>query len=381
MTDEYRETQDRSWFGQLGGSLGGAVLGLALFVASFFLLSWNEKRAVDALVALDHGQAMVISVPPAPVDPANDGRLIHVSGPVSVTGDLTDPSFQITAPQALRLRRQVEMYQWHQTKEEKTERRVGGGETTQVTYRYALDWSATPIRSGDFAQPDGHANPAMPYSDQIIDTHAARLGDYQLQPGQISQLDDFISLSAQTTAPVPPGFHWDGDILIRGQGGASPQLGDIRIRFSQVPAQPVSVIAAQSGRALTGFHGDRGVTIALIRPGIHDANSMFAQAKTQEATLTWILRVVGFVMMTAGLVLAASPLVWLANILPFLGSLAGAATFVLALVVSIPLSAATIALAWIAVRPLIAVAVLAAGVVVAVLLIRGRRSNGAGQRT
>ncbi|MEQ8815655.1 MAG: TMEM43 family protein [Thalassobaculum sp.] len=360
--DSFTEVSEKSWASRLGGSLAGALVGVLLFAGSFFVLVWNEGRAVDAIVALDAGAGMVVVVPADRVDPANDGRLIHVSGPATVTAPLVDPVFKVGGDRLLRLERRVEMYQWREDKETSTETGVGGKETTRTTYSYVTGWSEAEIDSSTFRRPEGHGNPRLPYRSQTLDARPVRLGAYTLGESQIRQIDDFEPLPVDGDAALPAGFRRDGEAIVRG-APESPQVGDLRILFQAVPAQTVSVVARQAAGGLTAYRAANGHVIELVRTGAHDAESMFREAKAEEALFTWILRAAGFLMMLVGIALLASPLTWLASVLPFLASIVGFAAFGIALIAAVPLTLLTIALSWLAFRPLIAGGLIVAAVV------------------
>lgn len=366
--DSFTVIRHRNWFSRFGDSVAGVIVGLLLFAVSFVVLFWNESRAVDAITALDLGAKTVVSVSADRVDPANQGRLIHLSGPVTVPAPLEDGPFRVSAANALRLSRQVEMFQWVETEEQKTEKSVGGGETTTTTYRYSRQWREAAVESSRFKRPEGHHNPAMPHSSRMIDAHGARIGAFTLDHSQISQLDAFEPLSA--TSPAPPGFHRVGEQLYRGTSPQDPQVGDLRVGFSVVPARSLSVVAAQSGSTLAEFPTKQGYGINLATIGSHTAAAMFTQAKQDEAILTWILRGTGFVLMLFGLTLMSSPLHWLASLLPLLESMVSMATFVMALAVALPLTLATIALAWLTYRPLLAGGLILGGLAAAFIIKR-----------
>ena len=57
---------------------------------------------------------------------------------------LVDPSFGV-AQQAIHLERRVSMYQWRESRESKTEKKLGGGTETITTYSYSKGWSDRPI--------------------------------------------------------------------------------------------------------------------------------------------------------------------------------------------------------------------------------------------
>jgi len=370
MSDTFTTTTQTSWLGRLGGTLAGVLIGLGMIIGSIVLLSWNEGRAVDTLTALDAGAKTVVTVPADTIDPANNGRLIAVSGPVSVRGTLADPTFDIDVANALRLRRSVEMYQWSEDKETKTETSTGGTETTTTTYTYTRRWSSNEIDSSDFAKPQGHHNPPMTHHGMTVDARDAVLGAFRLDRSQIEQLYAFERLPPNPSATLPHGFRWEGDYAYRGTSFDHPEIGDVRVSFDVVPADILSVVAAQQGDRLAGFVGERNHLINLVSVGTHSAEAMFAQAISDEIFFTWIMRGVGFIVMLIGFTLLAGPLVWLASVLPFLGSLVGTASFIVALVVTIPLTLTTIAIAWIAHRPVLGAILIVAGIIVAVVVKR-----------
>ena len=78
--------------------------------------------------------------------------------------------------------------------------------------------------------------------------------------------------------------------------------------------------------------------------------------------LTWILRLVGFLLMVLGLNMIFKPLAVIADVLPILGSIVGAGTGIIACLLAAILSLLTIAIAWIVYRPLLGIILLAVAV-------------------
>ncbi|MBF0166993.1 MAG: TMEM43 family protein [Alphaproteobacteria bacterium] len=369
--DSFTKVTHTSWLGRIGGTIAGAFVGLILFIASFVLLYWNEGRAVDAIIALDAASKQVVSVSAETVVPANEGRLIHLSGLVDVTSNLVDPAFHVTATNAIRLQRRVEMFQWRENKETRTEKKMGGGETETTTYTYIKEWSDEPIASSSFESQQGHANPAMPYQSKMFDVKSARLGGFTLDQSQITQLSNFETLAVEAEdGNLPRGFRWEGEYLYRGKAPDQPQISDLRVTFHNVPVQTISVIAQQRGSTLASFRGERERTINMVSYGTLGAEAMIEHAKSDEAILTWILRAGGFFIMLFGLVFMTRPLSWLASLLPFLESLVNAASIGVAFMIATPLTLTIIAAAWLIHRPLIGAALIAAGLAVAVIIKR-----------
>ena len=138
MSDSFTETTTKSWGSRLGESIKGVLFGLVLIVGSGIFLFWNEGRAVQTQRSLTEGASLVVPVDPARVDPANDGKLVHLSGDLKPGAPLADPDFTVSAT-ALRLVRTVEMYQWKEESKTETRKNVGGSEETVTTYEYVTD--------------------------------------------------------------------------------------------------------------------------------------------------------------------------------------------------------------------------------------------------
>ena len=78
------------------------------------------------------------------VDPANEGKLVHVTGTLSTTGPATDSDFAVKID-GVRLVRHVEMFQWTEQSGTETTKKLGGGETTKTTYTYRQEWADKPV--------------------------------------------------------------------------------------------------------------------------------------------------------------------------------------------------------------------------------------------
>jgi hypothetical protein len=351
MSDQFTQVTTQGWGQRIGGGLVAALIGLFLIPASIVLLYWNEGRAVDAVRALNRGAAAVVEVSATAVDPQADGKLVHVSGMMQPTTPARDPVFGVSGDGLLRLSRSVEMYQWKEEASSQSQQSVGGSQTTQTTYTYQKVWSAQPIASAKFKVTDGHQNPQMPQRSAIFDGAEVKLGPYRVDPSVLSKVSAFTPLQPQSAPPA--GYQAAGDGFYQGQNPSQPVIGDVRVSFTAVPAQTISVAAAQAGGVLTAYRDPNGYAITLAEPGVVGAAALFQDEKKSEATLTWILRGTGFLAMLIGFVCLTRPLTMLFAVLPFLESLVGAGAFLVALTLAVPLTLLTIAIAWIAHRPLI----------------------------
>lgn len=374
----FTETTRISWWARIKSAFAGILVGLALIPLSGLLLFWNEGRAVQTARSLAEGAGLVVPAPADRLDPALEGRLVHLSAPMRAAAPPADTEFAVTAPGALRLVRQAKMYQWREETRSETRDRLGGGQETVTTYSYSLGWSATPIDSSRFRQPEGRANPPMRYRGQEMLAREARLGPFALTDEQLSGFGTPQPLRLDpATARLPPGGQVvDGRIFL-GADPAQPRLGDMRISFVVVPEGMGSVIARQSGQGLAPYQTRAGDALFLLHPGAATADEMIAAAEAANRILTWVLRAVGAVLMFVAFSLVLRPLVVLAAVVPPLGALMGAGTGLVAGVLTLLLAPGVIAVAWFWYRPLTAVIVLGLGVAAATgvgWLMRRRRA-------
>jgi hypothetical protein len=371
MSDTFRTVTSTSWFGRIQRSFGGVMFGLVLIVAMVALLFWNEGRAVQTEKALAEGAGVVASVQSAPVDPANEGKLVHVFGPIVTQQTLTDPAFGISV-EGVRLVRKVEMFQWTEEENSKTETKLGGGEETVTTYTYKKEWHEGTVDSSEFAQPDGHENPQPVLESQSFQIDDAGLGDYALTQ---SILDDvgggkaYPIPNAQREAiiaasPLEQAIKLIGGVITASANPAAPAIGDLKIAYELVPLHDVSIIAQQSGDSFSPYQTRAGDQLQLVDDGIVAAPAMFKAAADENNIITWIIRAVGLVLLVVGFSLVAGPLGVIADFVPFIGSIVRFGTGVIAWSLGLGIGTLTIALAWLFYRPLLSILILAVGAAV-----------------
>jgi hypothetical protein len=370
--DTITEVTSQSWFSRLGGAIKGVLFGIILFIVAFPLLFWNEGRAVARYKTLKEGGGTVISVNADAVEPANMGKLIHVTGQATTVETLTDPVFGIAA-NALQLERNVEMYQWQESSSRSTKKKLGGGTETVTTYSYSKEWSDELIDSGDFKESSGHENPSdMPYTSQTLVANHVTLGAFTVPSALVERINAFeeAPMAADTTVPAA----LEGKALVQpngfyiGTNAAAPQVGDMRVTFRVVKPLEVSIIAAQAGSSFAPYRAKTGGTIELLQIGAVSAEQMIQQAQASNRMFTWILRLVGFLIMLIGLNMVVKPLSVLADVIPILGTIVGAGTGLITLLIAAILSLVTIAVAWIVYRPLLGIVLIiaAVGLVIAI---------------
>ncbi len=378
MPDSIQVTSSSSWFSRLGKAFGGIIVGLVLLVIGVGLLIWNEGRAVKTYNTLKEGEGLVIDVSADAVNAANEGKLVHLTADATTEETLADEDFGISA-NAIRLRRDVEMYQWKENESSETRKKLGGGEETVTTYSYSKEWSGMLNNSSNFQQPADHENPGeFPFDSATWDAQTVPVGAFFLSPDLISQLSDFTELPVRE---IPEGAAWpenakpDKGGIYLGANPAQPKIGDARIKFSVVKPGPVSLVAAQAGDSFAAYRTKAGGTIAMITAGEVSAQQMFEDAISQNTLVTWLVRLGGFILLWIGFALLFAPLSVLADVIPLLGSLVGAATGLIAFLLALAVALTVIAVAWVFFRPLLGITLLVLAVVAAVFGFRAFRKK------
>jgi hypothetical protein len=383
-TNRYTTVTSQSWFSRIRNAFAGIFFGILLIAGSIMLLFWNEGRSVQRYKTLKEGEGMVVSVPASEIQASNDGKLVHLSG-TTVTLEPVSDSVLGVSSQGVKLRRQAEMYQWVESSRSEERKKLGGGTETVTHYDYTKEWNSSWVDSSRFQVPEGHQNPAsMPIQSDTFMAHPVELGAFTLGGELVSQISGFqpLDISNATLQPQPwmeRGSQVSGNQLTVGADPSSPQLGDLRIRFSFVPNQEVSVVALQSATQLLRYQTKAGGTIALLGKGVQTSSALFASAHSSNRMLTWLLRLGGFVLMGLGWTMVFRPLSVLADVLPILGSIVGAGTGLIAFLLSGILSLTTISVAWFYYRPVLGVILLVCAVFLAVKM--GGRMKAKKQQT
>ena len=369
--NSFTNVTSMGWGGRLMNSIKSVLFGIAMFLASFAVLWWNEGNSIRTATGLAEGSKVVVKISADNVLPENDGKLVHLSGDIKTDEFLDDPDFNVHV-NALKLGRHVKMYQWKETSESKETKKVGGGTETTTTYNYALTWSDGRINSEEFNYPEGHGNPELSLPEMELTVAKATLGAFTLNQALLNSVDDHSPLAIsglESTKYKDAQLTSDGAYIGTGSNTA-PQLGDVRVSFSIVKPGPASIIAKQIRDTFEEYTTETGTTISLLDHGIVSPEKMFEEAQSANEVMTWILRAVGFVVMFIGLAMIFNPLVVLADVLPFLGNLLGAGVSIFAFAVSMLLSLLTIAIAWVFYRPVLGISLLVIGVGVFVMIYR-----------
>ncbi len=358
-------------------SLGGALFGFLLVVAGTILLFWNEGRAVKRYKDLKEGAGAVVSIAADRVDPAMEGKLVHLGGDTRTDAPLSDPDFGVSA-EAVKLIRQAEIYQWVEVVRTETRNKTGGGTEEIKTYTYEKQWRDSPVDSSGFKVANEHRNPTeMKYRGATLTADRVTLAAFTLPPFLVAKIGGDRPLPVESLEGAGESVRGtaklaDGGVYF-GADPRSPSVGDLRVRFSFVPVGPVSVVAQQSGNSFVPFRTKTGGTVDLLEPGLVDAAAMFQMAQDRNKMLTWAIRIGGFILLGIAFSMILRPIAVLASILPFLGRLVGTGTTIVAFLLAGVLWTLTVAVAWIFYRPVLGIAILAVTVALFILVVKRLR--------
>jgi len=345
-------------------------------------------------------------------DEESPPELIYTQGTLEPAEDsLADPDCGVAQLQACKLRRKVEMWQnYTASKSTTTKDSFGGGETTTTEESLRQKWSETALavrmsQSTSLMHGGGVVddNPPFPMTSTEYKCDVY-LGAYCLCEEQVDMLNDWKDVKLPT--PPPPllerfpqgGIKHEDEYYFAGKGTIThPNVGDIRISYSYVPAGECSVIAkrteeVKSGKILLSEYTDPhppytlpwiccgccfgccnnvGRTesdINLVMTGLVPKDEMWKQAQSMNKLKLHILRVVGFLMFFIGFILVLDPIATVLDVVSFLGDLSRILFVLASFLISTALTLLVIAFAWLMYRPLVAmmlfamVAVLGVGI-------------------
>lgn len=426
---EERIIDNPSWAQRLGTSFKGVLAGLALFVAGFPILFLNEGRAVDTARRLKEGAGAVVDVPADKIDAANEGKLVHVSGKADTQDVLADDVFGVSAT-ALRLTRTVEVYQ---TVEHAETKRIKEGDKTRevTTYTYSNEWRGSPVNSSEFHDASKRAaNPpaAMPFNSLDRYAQNVTLGAFKLSETDVKRIGGKkpfeYPADFKVPATLPNGQFQNGIFYVpyslapaavpattpRASSGMSPLLaaaqaatnmsaavanaaataltggrsvavapvpGDVRVMFSVVKPHDVTIVEQQTNGTLAPWAASDGETLSFVRDGIVPAAKIFADAQSMNSKLTWLLRLVGLLVMYFGLKKVLGPLDTLVDAIPILNGVIAMGTSLVAGLVSAACALITIGVAWIYYRPWIGIPLVAGGLALLVTVFLKKRKAAA----
>lgn len=405
---ELREVHKAGWLERMGGSFKGIATGFGMIVAGVVLLFWNEGRAVKTAKALAEGAGAVVSVAVDQVDPANEGKLVHVSGKADTKEVLEDADFGVKVT-ALRLSRRTEIFQW--VEHEKTRRiKKGDKEYDETTYTYKQEWRSKPVDSSGFKEA-GHSNPFAELNFPDAQTYAkdATLGAFRLSERNVKGVGGEITYAFPTNYVLPEAMKGaqlrnntiyipapktvettrtaagTSPLLAAAQAAsnavnnavntmvrdvvATPQVGDVRVRFFVVYPKVISLCQKQVGETFAPWKASNGKEIYLQDDGEKTADEMFTSAQQSNKIWTWVLRVLGFLLLSGGFRGLFGPIETLVDVIPILNGIVSLGIGLVSKLLAAVVWLLTVGIAWVYYRPVLGISLIVGAVALIVLVV------------
>jgi hypothetical protein len=418
MADSVSVASHHSYGSRVGNSFKNIFRGIILVIASIVLLVWNENNYVQQKKALKEWAAIVQEATVDQINSDLEWKEIHVSGQTASDAEaLQDSAFWIVTDN-LKLKRTVEMYQWHEKSEEKCHDNYWWSEDCETIYTYDTKWDEDPIDSSNFYQTTNHENPSTrEYESNERVKEPITLWAYTLTDVFVDKLTDYkaINLSEQninipetneiatdqttqanettvednnnsylygdsettnnTTASSNNKYHINDNQIYIWADPTKPNVWDLRITFSSVKPWTVSIVWKQMSNELTSYTTTNWRSIALLDQGNVSATDMFLEAQKANKMLTWILRLFWLFLMYCGFAMLFQFIETLAKVLPFLANIIGVWTSIIALWLTLIIWFLTIWIAWLAVRPIVWICCLVVAAGWIFLLIKSKKNK------
>lgn len=385
----YQETTRQTYGSKVRNSFQGILWGIILIIAGTIVLWWNEGRAVKASGALKDFQKNYVELSDiSTVDPQFEGKAVHATGEATTADTLRDVQFGI-AVNALRLARDVQYYQYREHSSSEKKDKLGGATETTTTYTYKPEWTSSPVNSADFKDPEYQAsNSVIKVIDEgSVDASDVNFGAYKLTSNIISSIGGEEPAYPQMTEALKNSLLTnvaDSTVTVTVQGNqvyigadpANPQIGDVRVTFTQVTApKTISLMQKVVSNTFEPYVAKNGARFSRVDMGVVSAENMVDNQKSANKTILWLFRLLGVILVVAGFRSLLNFIGTVFAVVPFVQKIIGTGVGLVATVVGLIWSLVVIALAWIAHRTVLAIVLLVVAAALIVWLVGRSRKK------
>ncbi|XP_046831117.1 transmembrane protein 43 homolog isoform X3 [Vespa crabro] len=266
-----------------------AIIGSILFATGMCLLFWNEGRAVKVAYSLDEAlRNVAVLSNPFKLLPEFEGRLIYISGSLSISEPLTEPDYGIIVS-SVKLKRRVQMYQWVEIEEERS---FGGVTEEEKHYYYTTEWKDKLVDSDHFYIRTGHHNPKeMPIKSQIQIANEVKIGAFILGSELKKKFNEFVEITSDER-PERKDIKMHSGLYYHSADLWNPQVGDIRIQFSYAGKQGdvYSIVGMMEKGIIVPYTTSHGEDILLQRKHKMTVDQMFHLEHVHNYWRTWSIR-------------------------------------------------------------------------------------------
>ena len=245
---------------------------------------------------------------------------------------------------------------------------------------------SNPVDSNNFKDPEyKNSNIVLAdIKDQTLWAQNVTFGAYRLPEFMIHSIggEKDLELGTLDKAAVSKAISLPESIInlvdkqiYLGSNPSSPSIGDVRIKFSYTQPAEISIIAQVTGDTFKPYTASNEYTFSRLEMGHVSMAEMFKDARSDNKIFAWILRIVGFFVVFAGLRTVFAPLGVLADVVPFIGNIVSAGTSFVAGLLGLAWSLVVIAIAWVRFRPLVAGGLIAVSLVLVIIsYMKGRKA-------
>lgn len=416
MADSVSVTSHHSYGSRVGNSLKAILWWIILVWFSIRLLAWNENNYVKQKAALKEWASLVNETTAEQINSELEWKEVHLYGETaSIAEALQDSTFWIITDD-LKLKRTVEMYQWHENSREECHDNYGWSEDCETTYTYEKWWDDEAIDSNYFQKSEWHENPSnrefnsdtqekspitlwvytltTVFTDQLTNYKTINLNEqnikipekYQNNPNTITQEtttedaiennnDSYLYGDTENTGDVEntggienteenpvtdsisttsnENFHIYDNYIYIWKNPNEPAIWDLKITFSSVKTWTISIVWKQIWNELSSYTVSNWRQINLLELWNVTAEDMFLHAQQANKEMTRLLRLVWLFLMYCGFAAMFKFIETLAKVIPFLSKIIWIWTGIIALWLTIVVWFITIWIAWLTARPII----------------------------
>jgi|GEM_PF-677732 len=216
-----------------GCSIACIIIAIFIFLLSFAVVGSMRSDIPDI-------ENNLVSLEKATVLPENEGKLVLVSGKLSVKNELKDNDFNV-AVKTPKLERIVYMLQWEEDRDEDSD--------GDVTYTYSQVWSNALINSNSFYSVSRNNPKKKPIESKYF-KNETYLGDFLLTDAQMERLETEPTVTELDEAVGKKHGLRVEDGSYTNVVGKSPKIGDIKIRFHYIDTEElgnITILAKQKG--------------------------------------------------------------------------------------------------------------------------------------
>ena len=388
------------------------IVGIIIFCASFPLLWYNEKRGVRMAKMINEGLKECIEVNDYKCIKETEGCLVCVHGEIFNEEIIIDEVLGVRLVKGIKMHRKVEIFQLCEEKHNDDEHSyqktwvndiVDSSYFTLDTHRGKNERKTNKFVSNKTFYPNDLRVGEYGINNELKEMMKCE-ERLSLDNNQENLKFDEIKNRLNKTVQL------NGELLyISKHEMSKPRIGDLRISYDFLPSPRFfTIVARQKGNMLEPYYGKnvdgpkasvemddkpkpseqydmnsnliekpsekpkedekkKGIT-KTIRDFMDDSIKInwlfedripldvcFSTKLKEEGKITWLLRLIGFLMMTFGVYFFFAPLLALVNWIPILGTLISFLFFIFSLSIGISLSLITISIAWLFYRPIVGV--------------------------